>query len=91
MTIHIIHISGRRVIAQGTEGCSQGLMMEGVMTGMDMLSFIDLGKMAVKCHPPLLDWVRLGRGRMDLEPLTPEGWFEEGHGIRGGTLDKHKI
>ncbi len=61
------------------------------MTGMDMLSFIDLGRTAVKRHPPLLDWVRSWTGRMDLEPLTPEGWFEEGHGIRGGTLDKHKI
>jgi hypothetical protein len=28
---------------------------------------------------------------MNLEPLTPEGWFEEGHGIRGGSRDKHRI
>jgi hypothetical protein len=79
------------MIAQGTDGCSRGLMMEGVMAGMDMLSFIDLGRTAVKHHPPLLDWVRLWTGRMDLEPLTPGGWFKEGHRIRGGTLDKHKI
>jgi hypothetical protein len=42
MTIHVIHISGRRMIAQGTDGCSRGSMMEGVMAGKDMLDFIDL-------------------------------------------------
>jgi hypothetical protein len=26
-----------------------------------------------------------------LEPLTPEGWLEEGHGIRGGQLDRRKV
>jgi hypothetical protein len=26
-----------------------------------------------------------------LEPLSPEGWFEEGHSFVGGTLDKNKV
>ena len=42
MTIHVVHVSGRRMIAQGTDGCSRGSMVEGAMAGLDMLSFVDL-------------------------------------------------
>jgi hypothetical protein len=83
MTIHDVHVSGCRMIAQGTDGCSRGSMMEGVMSGLDMLSFVDLGRMALERHPPLLSWVRAWSDRPTLEPLTPKGWFEEGHGIKG--------
>jgi hypothetical protein len=91
MTVHLIHISKCWMIAQGTNGCLRGSMMEGVMAGQDMLTFIDLGRTVIERHPPLLTWVRSLTGHMNLEPLTPEGWFEEGHGIRGGSRDKHRI
>ena len=58
MIIHVIHVSGKRMIAQGTDGCSQGLLIEGVMTGHNMLLFIDLSRMAIERHPPLLNWVQ---------------------------------
>lgn len=61
------------------------------MSGRDMLSFVDLGRTAIERHPPLLDWVRAWTDQPKLEVLTPEGWFEEGHGIMGGRLDTHKI
>ena len=48
LIIHFIHILGKRMIAQGTDGCSRGVLMEGVMAGKDMLSFIDLNKSAVE-------------------------------------------
>ena len=91
MTIHVIHISGRRMIAQGTDGCSRGSLMEGVMAGQEMLCFVDLAKSEVERHPPVLEWIRSWTGRVKLAPLTPEGWFEEGHGIDGGTLDSRKV
>jgi hypothetical protein len=91
MTIHVVHISGKRMIAQGTDGCSRGSLMEGVMAGADMLTFVDLGKGGFDRHPPLLEWIRSWTGEPDLEPLSPEGWFEEGHGITGGTLDERQI
>jgi hypothetical protein len=91
MTIHFVHISGCRMFAQGTDGCSRRTMMEGVIAGQDKLSFIDLACMAVKRHPPLLTWVCSWTGWPKLEPLTPKRCFEEGHGIRVGLLDKHKI
>jgi hypothetical protein len=73
MTIHIIHVSGKRMIAQGTDGCSQGLLMEGVMTGCNMLSFVDLSRTAIDHHPPLLEWVQSWTELPKLEALTPEG------------------
>jgi hypothetical protein len=48
LIIHLIHVSGKRMIAQGTDGCSRGVLMEGVMAGQDMLSFVDLAKTAIE-------------------------------------------
>ncbi len=61
------------------------------MAGQDMLSFIDLAQTAVERHPPVLEWVRAWTEQPKLEPLSPEGWFDEGHGFVGGTLDKNKV
>jgi hypothetical protein len=91
MTLHVIHISGNRMIAQGTDGCSRGSLTEGVMAGKDMLTFVDLGRSAIERHPPLLDWVRTWTGRPTLKPLSPEGWFEEAHGIVGGSPDHNNV
>jgi len=91
MTIHVIHISGKRMIAQGTDGCSRGSLMEGVMAGEDMLTFVDLARSAMERSPRLLRWLRSWTSQPLLEPLTPEGWFEEGHGITGGVFDRHNV
>ncbi len=79
------------MIAQGRDGCSRGLLMEGVMTGHDMLSFVNLGCTAIERHPPLLAWVCSWMEQPKLEALAPEGWYKEGHGITRGTLDNHKV
>ena len=65
--------------------------MEGVMAGEDMLNFVDLGKDVIERHPPLLHWIRSWTEWDRLKPLTPEGWYEEGHGITGGQNDKHGV
>ena len=41
-TICIVHIFGKRIIAQDTDGCLQGSLMEEMMTGEYMLMFVDL-------------------------------------------------
>ncbi len=61
------------------------------MAGQDMLLIIDLTCTAVEHQPPLLTWMHAWTDRPKLIPLTPEGWLEEGHRIRGGSLDKHKV
>jgi hypothetical protein len=40
--LHVIHIAGKRMIQQGTDGLSRGDMMPGVMGGVDMLSLVPL-------------------------------------------------
>ena len=36
---------------------AHGLLLEEVMAGADMLTFINLGKGAIEQHPPLLSWI----------------------------------
>ena len=42
--IHLIHVSGKRMRSQEMDGCSRGVLLEGVMAGKDMLLFFDLDK-----------------------------------------------
>ena len=37
------------------------------------------------------DWNHSWTEQDKLEPLTPEGWYEKGHGITGGCDDNHGI
>ncbi len=73
IAIHVVHIFGKRMIPQGIDGYLGGLLMEGVIAGVDMLTFIDLPSGGINHHPPLLEWVRLWLGHPSLKALTPEG------------------
>ncbi len=44
ITLHVVHAAGTRMNAQGTDGLSRGIFLEGVMRGEDMLSFVDLAR-----------------------------------------------
>ena len=61
------------------------------MAGEDMLRFVNLALPATERYPPLIEWVRQWTDRPRLSPLTPEGWFEEGHGITGGVPDHNNV
>ncbi len=86
-TLHVVHVACTRTIAQGMDGLSRGILLEGVIRGEDMLSFVDLLRSAIERHPQLLNFVRscvepvLGACKL----LSVDEWFEEGHGITGGT------
>ena len=64
MVIYLICVSGKRMIAQKIDGCSRRFLMEGVIAGKDMLSFVDLGKYAVEHHP--LCWIGFALGRREM-------------------------
>jgi hypothetical protein len=49
---HMVHVAGTRMIAQGSEGISQGCLSEGVMSGKAMLSYIPLHLSALD-RPPI--------------------------------------
>lgn len=83
LKLHVIHVSGTRMIVQGTDGVSRGNLLEGVMVGQNMLSFVPLNESAMDRSPNLLQWIR-SWSIQEAELLTPEGWFSTGHGIVGG-------
>lgn len=60
--VRVIWVSGRRMIAQGTDGLSRGDLTTGVMAGDGMLSFVPLALSAADRSPHLVsrvvdDWV----------------------------------
>ena len=88
-SVHFVHVNGSRMIAQGSDGLSRGDLYEGVMGGKSMLSFIPLAESAMDRSPLLEPWIRGWASSLDqdLEFLTPEGWYERGHDIHGGTVN----
>lgn len=88
--IHIVHVAGTRMIAQGADGLSRGALTEGVMKGETMRSFVPLHQSALqrdqKLKPWLQDWFMSASGNKGqvLEFLNMEDWFERGHDIDGG-------
>jgi hypothetical protein len=84
--LHVIHVAGSRMIAQGTDGLSRGNYASGVMSGAFMLSFVPLHLSALDRLPQLLLWIRSWCPDSNIVPLTPEEWFWEGHGL---TFDTH--
>ncbi|GFH53884.1 hypothetical protein CTEN210_10360 [Chaetoceros tenuissimus] len=91
--IHIIHVAGTRMIAQGADGLSRGALTEGVMKGEAMKSFVPLHQSALDRDPALEPWLRdwfesAGRNQgQDLEFLSMEDWFERGHDILEGSVN----
>lgn len=88
--IHIIHVAGKRMIQQGTDGLSRGCLTDGVMIGREMASFVPLHRHALERSKDLLSWLQEAvgtEGDSVLEPLHAEDWYEKGHDIAGGTTN----
>ncbi|GFH43770.1 hypothetical protein CTEN210_00243 [Chaetoceros tenuissimus] len=86
--IHFIHIAGTRMIEQGTDGISRGNLNEGICNGERMLKFVvPLAETAIERSATLEAWIRGWSDGDKLELLEPEGWFERGHCISGGSLN----
>ena len=93
-TLYVVHVAGMRMIAQGTDRLSRGVLLEGVMAGKDMLSYIPLAKGAVQRQPSLADYVNdwvEDALHQKVEVLKVEEWFQEGHGIVGGYKGAHNV
>ena len=92
-TLHIVHVAGTRMIAQGTDGLSRGSFLEGVVVGESMLAYIDLAHSAKQRHPPVVEFIKSCVKPLNKEAkvLGVEEWFVEGHGIIGGEKDAHGI
>jgi hypothetical protein len=81
--LHIFHVDGTRMIAQGTDGVSQRYLgQQGVMAGEAMKAFILIHQLAVDRSSELLAWLQSWIGEKSLL-LTTEGWFQQGNDIEG--------
>jgi hypothetical protein len=84
----VSHVAGMRMIAQGTNGVSRGLLTEGVNARLDMLSFVPLHLSAIERNPSLHPWVFSWLGN-DAELLAPNQWFSRGHSHDWGSYDEN--
>jgi len=97
MKIHIIHIAGTRMIAQGTDGLSRGDSNEGVMQGKSMLDFVPLAKTCLRRSSKLKDQLKwcltfyLKEVNKKLIFLNEKDWFLRGHDICGGKCNADGI
>eukprot|EP00978_Attheya_sp_CCMP212_P033801 scaffold138352_cov25-Attheya_sp.AAC.1 len=80
IVLHVIHVSGKRMIEQGTDGLSRGDHSQGVMRGMPMTACVPLHLNAFERDPRLKTFIEFVTQDMNPTFLTPEGWFDEGHG-----------
>ena len=72
------------MIAQGSDGLSRGNMLEGVISGMDMLGFIPLNKSAIEVQMNLGSWLKSWLPTdHEVEFLSPSDWFVRGQDISG--------
>ena len=77
MILHIIHVSGKRMIASGIDGLSRGDHSSGVMQGEALETFVPVHQSAVERSPTLLPWLHSILEGHEAKFLTPEGWFDE--------------
>lgn len=87
LRLHMIHVAGTRMIAQGTDGLSRGDYSQGVMGGIPINSFIPLHIDALTQSPTLQAWLASWVG-VPHHFLTPLEWYTVGHGIQGGILNE---
>jgi hypothetical protein len=75
--LHVIRITGKRMIQQGADGLSRGYIMYGGMRGVDMLSFVPLVNGSDERSRSLKRWVHTW-WKIDSPAkwLTQEGWLD---------------
>lgn len=82
LKLHVIHVSGQRMIEQGGDGLSRADMTQGVMAGRRMEEFIPLNEATFERSPGIIKWVKSwwddGRGRLEIHK-DPKDWFTSCH------------
>lgn len=84
--LHMVYISGSRIIMQGADGLLLGDLTSGVMVGVPMLHFALLDKDVIERSSTLLPWIQSWCLDQGIIPLSPEGWFSTWHGVEGGSF-----
>ena len=80
--LHLRHVSGEHMKAQGSDGLSRRNLKVGVMTGTAMLDFVPTHLNAFERSAMLLPWIKAWTGSDELELLSPAKWFNRGHDLQ---------
>jgi hypothetical protein len=80
LIIHVTHVVGTRMKAQGTDGISRGNKSMGVMWGVPMEQFCPLHKNAFERSPALKSWLTTATELLNPVFLEPKDWFLQGQG-----------
>jgi hypothetical protein len=82
LKLRVLHVTGTRMVEQGTDGGSSEDLTQGVMSGEPMIKYVPLHLSALDRGPLVEAWVRSwwDEERGKLTTLDPMGWFDEGQG-----------
>ena len=81
----VSHVSGTRMIDQGTDAVSRGIRDEGVLGGAHMLYYFPFHLSALERSPEVRNWVKTWATEK-VEFLEPIDWFRRGHDWLGGSI-----
>jgi hypothetical protein len=79
LVLHVVCISGTRMIQQGTDDLSQGGGMGPATRVVSLSGVVPLHFSVLEQSPVVLDWIRSLTGVLKLEVLSHEGWYTNGH------------
>ena len=79
LDLHVIHVSGRRMQQQGTDGLSRGDQSMGVMKGTPMNMFVPLHLSPTERDSGLKDWIDGLVEGWNFKWLKTSEWFEDHH------------
>jgi hypothetical protein len=81
LRLHVVHVAGTRMIQQGTDGLSRGLLTDGVLAQGHMLWHVPLHLAAHSRQPALVPWIQSWCPHDTVQPLSPVDWFIADHGL----------
>jgi hypothetical protein len=82
LTLHVIHVSGRRMIDEGADGLSRADHGDGVMTGEDIRKYFPLHLSPTSREPNVAQWIADVTQGLDFQVLDATGWFDGAHAFR---------
>jgi hypothetical protein len=76
LTLYVVHVSGRRMIAEVADGLSRADHGEGVMTGEHIEKYIPLRLTPTARESKVSSWIEDVTRDLDLKVLDETGWFD---------------
>jgi hypothetical protein len=80
LKLHVIHVAGTQMEAEGADGSSRGNQSSGVMNGTHVLHYVPLHQSALEVAPKLEEWLQgcwpKQLGKLDI--MTEKDWFKHG-------------